>query len=80
MVKSGIQPCLQGAVKLDRKLKLTLEDNDMLRVQFQAQEDDREYLVRREVAVRKENDRLRTVGLYKLNPVYHSLKAPGFNP
>jgi hypothetical protein len=22
----------------------------------------------------------REVGLYKLNPVYHSLKAPGFNP
>jgi hypothetical protein len=35
-LRKELDTTVEGAVRLDRRLKLTMEDNDLLRVQFQA--------------------------------------------
>jgi septal ring factor EnvC (AmiA/AmiB activator) len=58
-LQSDLATTQEVAMKLDKQNKLTKEECSRLRSEFKCQEDDREYLIKQNLLVKRENEALR---------------------
>ncbi len=58
-LKENLKSATVKAVELDEKNNILLKENQRLKIQYQAQQDDREYLSRINAKLKRENEKLR---------------------